>query len=193
MRGKAGTYREYFDTVRITPAYAGKRQAFHHRCGAAEDHPRLCGEKKNESRVSHCDEGSPPPMRGKDGLQVRVCQRSGITPAYAGKSGLHDVLPVPSEDHPRLCGEKSLIHAFSFSSMGSPPPMRGKVSQPKSMNLLTGITPAYAGKSFVDFDHVIAEDGSPPPMRGKVSRKRIDLYPEGITPAYAGKRTHSGN
>ena len=71
--------------------------------------------------------------------------------------------------------------------------MRGKVSQPKSMNLLTGITPAYAGKSFVDFDHVIAEDGSPPPMRGKVSRKRIDLYPEGITPAYAGKRTHSGN
>ena len=66
--------------------------------------------------------------------------------------------------------------------------MRGKVSQPKSMNLLTGITPAYAGKSFVDFDHVIAEDGSPPPMRGKVSLTLAADVCGRITPAYAGKR-----
>ena len=71
--------------------------------------------------------GSPPPMRGKgsDGHSLSLDSR--ITPAYAGKSQIYVVLPTAAQDHPRLCGEKSL----TFSQ--------------KSDNFR--ITPAYAGKS----------------------------------------------
>ena len=70
-----------------------------------------------------------------------------------------------------------------------------------------GITPAYAGKSFMwtkfcretrDHPRVCGEEcpncgrkmkqqGSPPRMRGKAPRIREDLERMGITPAYAGK------
>ena len=131
-----------------------------------------------------------------------------ITPAYAGKSGLHDVLPVPAEDHPRLCGEKFVVSAFVRDFGGSPPPMRGKVEWvSKNMDDL-GITPAYAGKSSChkkeargNRDHprlcgekpassslVMFQPGSPPPMRGKVLCKPLYGVFQRITPAYAGKR-----
>ena len=106
MRGKAAFPWQKVRLRRITPAYAGKSIIGIAKNPLCRDHPRLCGEKASRTLGQALRAGSPPPMRGKDGLQVRVCQRSGITPAYAGKSGLHDVLPVPSEDHPRLCGEK---------------------------------------------------------------------------------------
>ena len=51
-----------------------------------------------------------------------------ITPAYAGKRFDAVTVPDEDEDHPRLCGEKSVY------------PFVGGCSN--------GITPAYAGKSF---------------------------------------------
>ena len=91
--------------------------------------------------------------------------------------------------------------------MGSPPPMRGKVSGELLDINQYGITPAYAGKSTIfqiktdiHRDHprlcgekllqkhsVMWRAGSPPPMRGKVARKMPEWYEERITPAYAGK------
>ena len=47
-------------------------------------------------------------MRGKGVSSAGVAARLGITPAYAGKSKTPDCPNVASEDHPRLCGEKSL-------------------------------------------------------------------------------------
>ena len=106
MRGKVQCMITLKTDFRITPAYAGKSCECsahdHHRA----DHPRLCGEKGGEVLWQMIGVGSPPPMRGKaDNLALQP-HDVGITPAYAGKSGLHDVLPVPAKDHPRLCGEK---------------------------------------------------------------------------------------
>ena len=50
--------------------------------------------------------GSPPPMRGKVGLGTFEAYRSGITPAYAGKSLGCFFSSLIDKDHPRLCGEK---------------------------------------------------------------------------------------
>ena len=85
--------------------------------------------------------------------------------------------------------------------------MRGKVQHGTVRILRQRITPAYAGKSYIQKrfhpyvqDHprlcgekhwamsrFDGERGSPPPMRGKadVVLNRIDRI--GITPAYAGK------
>ena len=110
-------------------------------------------------------------------------------------------------DHPRLCGEKSYPKVSSSSIAGSPPPMRGKAAGQRSCKVVSGITPAYAGKSerevvflLVTGDHPrlcgekfltrnsqTPEKGSPPPMRGKAGATYLNVSPIRITPAYAGK------
>ena len=85
--------------------------------------------------------------------------------------------------------------------------MRGKVGVMVDKWGVMGITPAYAGKSFSEFekkdipkDHprvcgekancksfVKYPQGSPPRMRGKVLSYSETSPLQGITPAYAGK------
>ena len=127
MRGKDGAITVVWEYFRITPAYAGKRQACPHTCGSRWDHPRLCGEKQVRKASCTAVLGSPPPMRGKVllGFRCRFLRR--ITPAYAGKSSF----------------EQFRI----FCVKGSPPPMRGKANALPSFKLVARITPAYAGKS----------------------------------------------
>mgnify|MGYP007046391541 CR=1 FL=1 len=86
--------------------------------------------------------------------------------------------------------------------------MRGKVFVGCQVFFLSGITPAYAGKSSEDsggvkytMDHprlcgekndqavrVGLYQGSPPPMRGKEYAPHSCRWYSRITPAYAGKR-----
>ena len=146
-------------------------------------------------------------MRGKARGFCTFCLCCRITPAYAGKSRGAIRGREHQKDHPRLCGEKLERIRLYKPDSGSPPPMRGKVLRFAQKAYASGITPAYAGKSF-KYPHagISARDhprlcgekfsnfifhssqlGSPPPMRGKgctfgAARKR-----RRITPAYAGK------
>ena len=208
MRGKgfyavSGRFRPW-----ITPAYAGKRDVTARSAGAAQDHPRVCGEKAEWFRANRYYEGSPPRMRGKVGLPPPFLSMRRITPAYAGKSPKFRNRLDVYKDHPRVCGEKTYRDSPTYPAAGSPPRMRGKASGPGVLSSLSGITPAYAGKSpvrelllIVSRDHprVCGEKlagrcpapaglGSPPRMRGKVSRLRYLSRHSRITPAYAGKR-----
>ena len=127
MRGKGPCQALRQHAHGITPAYAGKSGGTGGGRGLRWDHPRLCGEKRQQSQPLRQAWGSPPPMRGKVLQRSVRTLHSGITPAYAGKSGFR-------------CFQKVLF-------LGSPPPMRGK-----GIKCLLGIfririTPAYAGKS----------------------------------------------
>ena len=85
-------------------------------------------------------------MRGKVRVGEAYSRAYGITPAYAGKSkGLYLHVDV-TRDHPRLCGEKQYFLSLVRKYMGSPPPMRGKVSHRSAIIKCIRITPAYAGK-----------------------------------------------
>ena len=85
MRGKAsGTFKSPFSSG-ITPAYAGKRRCGRRNGLCVQDHPRLCGEKKDRPPFSGCRLGSPPPMRGKGITSLPSTTSTRITPAYAGK------------------------------------------------------------------------------------------------------------
>ena len=85
MRGKAIPLSRTIRSSRITPAYAGKslRSGFFFRL--RKDHPRLCGEKREQRAARISEIGSPPPMRGKVVWQFLQRVFDGITPAYAGK------------------------------------------------------------------------------------------------------------
>ena len=152
--------------------------------------------------------GSPPRMRGKAAARRDRRGLHGITPAYAGKRARSPPPPSGRWDHPRVCGEKSMMSRVLLFMVGSPPRMRGKVKRNKRFQLADGITPAYAGKRFSgargaprkeDHPRVCGEKprrhrwrscpaGSPPRMRGKDRHRVAVAYGNRITPAYAGKR-----
>ena len=188
MRGKDQLEGRQHQHQRITPAYAGKRFRFRRFDWIMKDHPRLCGEKVIIPTANSNQVGSPPPMRGKaeHHRNCSVCYR--ITPAYAGKRKRLRKEDLLIQDHPRLCGEKPFFWFQICRYLGSPPPMRGKVTALRMQRNSDRITPAYAGKSrgrsrfrLLSKDHPrlcgekhvlcfsrTASPGSPPPMRGKV-------------------------
>ena len=147
MRGKAEIAAGTSRTVRITPAYAGKRSTSPTMTRHIWDHPRVCGEKSPDSSCNISSTGSPPRMRGKDSFQRWDTRRIGITPAYAGKSSRPCRRKSKTRDHPRVCGEKEQRWDARQPERGSPPRMRGKARGYTLPASTLGITPAYAGKS----------------------------------------------
>ena len=131
--------------------------------------------------------GSPPPVRGKGNHHGRKDFHEGITPACAGKSAVLSSTSAWIKDHPRLCGEKLVIRDMAARSVGSPPPVRGKVFSAFPFAILTRITPACAGKSPGCSNARGICAGSPPPVRGKAVPGGGFLYGSRITPACAGK------
>ena len=111
---------------RITPACAGKRTVQVAMTAAQKDHPRVCGEKSRADTFSAPSRGSPPRVRGKGSPYRKAGARPRITPACAGKRT--HCLPHGQrrQDHPRVCGEKSITEPCDLSSAGSPPRVRGK-------------------------------------------------------------------
>ena len=86
-------------------------------------------------------------MRGKQCAGTVPISLSGITPADAGKTSvcLHNVFFL--EDHPRGCGENDFKLKSNRKEVGSPPRMRGKLTQTALTGHFPGITPADAGKT----------------------------------------------
>ena len=107
-----------------------------------------------------------------------------------------------------MCGEKSCQTGDGSLALGSPPHVRGKGCTTHVLLPFSGITPAYAGKSYrcpvrscfpEDHPRVCGEKGrghrparcgrgSPPHVRGKGLLQIFVTKPLGITPACAGKR-----
>ena len=88
MRGKEHTLKSVFESMRITPADAGKSNIQNGGGNSGRDHPRRCGEKWQSIGGKNKHRGSPPQMRGKGRGLVHTLYKSGITPADAGKSFL---------------------------------------------------------------------------------------------------------
>ena len=151
--------------------------------------------------------GSPPLTRGKAKGFPAYSGFFRITPAYAGKSQNSEAYFSQKKDHPRLRGEKPVVHTGSDKRQGSPPLTRGKVIYPACIVDSARITPAYAGKRIsyslpptsrrdhprlrgekrCNINLIFVPRGSPPLTRGKGSKVVKCSVKLGITPAYAGK------
>ena len=174
-------------SLRITPAYAGKRGISSAMSRSCEDHPCVCGEKYSFAVYVDISRGSPLRMRGK----ASECF----------------IFRLTSMDHPCVCGEKYGGPPFRNYPQGSPLRMRGKVWGSTISQLSSRITPAYAGKSY-SIPHIFqpqrdhpcvcgekiqtensrpSKPGSPLRMRGKVPVPCEQADKSRITPAYAGK------
>ena len=146
MRGKVISSLQCDFLSGIIPACAGKSFWPCTVLPRCRDHPRVCGEKRRVRSWRALLLGSPPRMRGKDGVSGACHSPPGITPAYAGKSVHRSGLHRTEGDHPRVCGEKIYPLLAIASPLGSPPRVRGKVCDLTIIRVHHGITPAYAGK-----------------------------------------------
>ena len=187
VRGKRLDNRYASDNSRITPAGAGKTCTYRKLAANYRDHPRRCGENVGFGEVCCRNQGSPPQVRGK-----LFC---------------HTFFAGCVKDHPRRCGENHCSNRIDRQDNGSPPQVRGKRHFLASSNFRLGITPAGAGKTFLDepekeeqwdhprrcgenfagMDKPEGMTGSPPQVRGKLERLHEDCAITGITPAGAGK------
>ena len=135
-----------------------------------------------------------------------------ITPAGAGKTTYSANYQCASKDHPRRCGENHCSNRIDRQDNGSPPQVRGKRHFLASSNFRLGITPAGAGKTFLDepekeeqwdhprrcgenfagMDKPEGMTGSPPQVRGKLEGVVLIGQNFRITPAGAGKTAWIG-
>ena len=129
MRERLYIRKEAKVTQGITPAYAGKTNKITFRKWCDRDHPRVCGKDHLPHRLSFLQPGSPPRMRERLKRRHPGLRRTGITPAYAGKTldsliysfryGDHTVhnqrhhpiliYSFRYGDHPRVCGKDKLF------------------------------------------------------------------------------------
>ena len=188
MRGKQQNASLKPHKKRITPADAGKTLWEKPGLRLLWDHPRVCGENTVFMRCTVPTVGSPPRMRGKPHQYAAALGVAGITPAGAGKTRSRERHCNSPRDHPRRCGENRLRGCGLLCILGSPPRMRGKQRHRGRDCAAVGITPAYAGKTFIRWGlrHTIRDhprgcgencivkqrgqlhNGSPPRMRGKL-------------------------
>ena len=134
----------------ITPAGAGKTTGIIRLPHRKKDHPRRCGENSAFSYSSLCFLGSPPQVRGK--LKNCSLRRTAwrITPAGAGKTCRRWSGRYMRPDHPRRCGENRQVLPGAGLQRGSPPQVRGKLSSLFALSILDRITPAGAGKTYMN-------------------------------------------
>ena len=118
-------------------------------------------------------------MRGKAANRDPQRPQHGITPAYAGKSA-NTIADMPGDwDHPRVCGEKPFSQLDSTVPPGSPPRVRGKVLREVVHHAAERITPAHAGKSFIQ--HLTASLGEFEVQKGHPVphlRQRLQVWPD---------------
>ena len=147
-RGKGADRGRGRRALGITPAWAGKSFLPFGKKHGPEDHPRVGGEKSISSAIANSVPGSPPRGRGKEYLGGGRYHVNRITPAWAGKSAILVKARATRRDHPRVGGEKQKKRTGYRKSSGSPPRGRGKGGSFCTINVLSRITPAWAGKSY---------------------------------------------
>ena len=167
----------------------------------------MCGKNRLKNCCRRVLLGSPPRVREELTDTVRQQSAERITPACAGRTLLYaGAFPVYG-DHPRVCGKNCEDILTAVKPLGSPPRVREERKYGKRANRCSGITPACAGRTYIDGatvyllgDHprVCGKNpneykdrqnvqGSPPRVREELALFGVNVVKVGITPACAGR------
>ena len=149
MRGTPASKPSRVAPYGIIPAYAGNTTVFPNASAMLRDHPRVCGEHVSRYSTCSASSGSSPRMRGTLVLNISFFLSTGIIPAYAGNTRISCNACMIFRDHPRVCGEHTVIEENGDPTWGSSPRMRGTQHPRVSFRQSGGIIPAYAGNTIV--------------------------------------------
>ena len=166
----------------------------------------MCGEHKTCQNLLCMSAGSSPHVRGARHGSGRWNQSRGIIPACAGSTPKVTLCMRCVRDHPRMCGEHTLVGIGAGFAVGSSPHVRGAQEGHQARLQGHGIIPACAGSTRPirarlsrPWDHprmcgehnkhpdrVPPVKGSSPHVRGARWRRTRRPMMDGIIPACAG-------
>ena len=196
----------HFRSKWIIPARAGSTHGLHLYTHQVRDHPRSCGEHPLLILMLYTTLGSSPLVRGAQVVCWYVVVMERIIPARAGSTNQFNRRCGPGRDHPRSCGEHSILKLCLTSLKGSSPLVRGAPKMSNIKLMTVGIIPARAGSTQSRFrhlrsmrdhprscgEHPAAHDGllhvpgSSPLVRGALEGVIVDYKSARIIPARAG-------
>ena len=125
-------------------------------------------------------------MRGTRRRSSRGSHGTRIIPAHAGNTHSLAVMSRSFRDHPRACGEHTLRSAFTESTLGSSPRMRGTHAPRRSPAPTSRDHPRACGEHLSEVEDLVIPLGSSPRMRGTPHTHNISIPSLGIIPAHAG-------
>ena len=193
----------------ISPAPAGRRWPGESRTSTAWDQPRACGEKRVGCEVHRQGRGSAPRLRGEGRWPSLRPVSVRISPAPAGRSCVRLFNGFFQWDQPRACGEKRRAVPQHLRRGGSAPRLRGEGWLFDRAAVVSGISPAPAGRRRQgtrepalpgDQPRACGEKGgrhwltgrrrgSAPRLRGEGTPAGAAPGHSGISPAPAGRRS----
>ena len=147
-RGKRLNRSDHAGDAGLIPAHAGKTPTWSTPTVACWAHPRSRGENQPADTVHVRFNGSSPLTRGKPRARLAASSSRGLIPAHAGKTRS---APQPAGQpgaHPRSRGENGTTLGNAAASVGSSPLTRGKQCEIRHTQLLPGLIPAHAGKTY---------------------------------------------
>ena len=166
----------------------------------------MCGEHAPFSTIFFQRQGSSPHVRGTHLRGELHVQAGGIIPACAGNTLIGTSYFVTIWDHPRMCGEHSVIDCYDIWIPGSSPHVRGTQMFGIPVKSKLRIIPACAGNTCSppstrcrsrDHPRMCGEhspaataarcrSGSSPHVRGTPDKDDATVHCRGIIPACAG-------
>ena len=100
----------------IIPACAGSTPILARSSAPSRDHPRMCGEHVLKVWPGALDSGSSPHVRGAPQGNLFQGHSGGIIPACAGSTNGNVARILFFRDHPRMCGEHSMLIVELFDA-----------------------------------------------------------------------------
>ena len=206
-RGKRQPFTPLDAGERLIPAWAGKTGSAANARSWRTAHPRVGGENALTVEKLENGAGSSPRGRGKHQEFARSVPSGRLIPAWAGKTGVNGWPPLNSAAHPRVGGENPEQITKIAVAAGSSPRGRGKRTRSCGTWGVSGLIPAWAGKTTRPDEYAPYAEahprvggenpaqrqgqglltGSSPRGRGKPLRAAGCDPIYGLIPAWAGK------
>ena len=206
-RGKQGDEVPLEAVSGLIPAWAGKTLRSRLSTSSHRAHPRVGGENDLFLVSKEDTPGSSPRGRGKLSSMMLHAPKSGLIPAWAGKTPPQRRPSRPRWAHPRVGGENMRVIEDVPAVTGSSPRGRGKPCTWRSTSPPARLIPAWAGKTAYTrrplqpigaHPRVGGENswiatnspgspGSSPRGRGKRHPQEAGQRLRGLIPAWAGK------
>ncbi|STD38244.1 Domain of uncharacterised function (DUF2825) [Corynebacterium striatum] len=146
-RGGRETAPEQSTPAGLIPAYAGRTYSMIGFFAPERAHPRLRGADVMLFSPSSVTWGSSPLTRGGRALDDAAEALNGLIPAYAGRTRWSLPNQPTGGAHPRLRGADLMRCGASARCNGSSPLTRGGLAWLGKLHEVTGLIPAYAGRT----------------------------------------------
>ena len=134
--------------------------------GNRQDHPRVCGKDAIVFAVASAILGSPPRVREGLSKNFLISRSLRITPARAGRTSVFIKIQTLTKDHPRSRGKDKVLEWADSHDLGSPPRAREGPISSCLQRIISGITPACAGRTVYEAGY-LNRTKDHPRVRGK--------------------------